>query len=94
MPDLLGLLLAIAQAEPVMVEHLPYDIFAHPHGKVRRNDAHNGNIRNLRIVEDMIDTGAEREDHLEVGQTHEGSRPLLPHQGIANFFLGRISIEH
>ncbi len=86
-PDVVLLLLAIACAQTVMIKHLPDHIFGHAHGEIIGNDTHQGNIRDMRIMEDMIHTSAQRKDNFQVRQIGQGAGLLLPHKRIFDVWI-------
>ena len=59
-------------------QHLHDDPFAHPRGELGVDDAHDGNVGQMRIGQHVIDAGPEREDRPEVGQIRERAGPMTP----------------
>ena len=68
----------------MMVEHPPDDIFGHVLGEVVGNHLDDRHVGPAGIGEDMVDAGADREDHAQVGQRGQQVRPLLPHHGVGD----------
>ena len=83
-PDLLRLLRAIEHALAVMVEHPPDDIFGHVLGQIVGNHLDDRHVGQAGIGEDVVDTGADREDRAQVGQRLQEVRLLLPHHRIGD----------
>jgi hypothetical protein len=66
----------------VVQQHLHDDPFAHPRGEFGVDDAHDGNVRQTRIRQNVIDACAQREDRPEVGESGERAGPMTPAHGI------------
>ncbi len=57
----------------MMQEHMQHHPFGHPLGEVGVDDARHRDRRQVRIDEDMIDAGAEREDRREIREVRQGA---------------------
>ena len=84
MPDPLALLHIVKPLTPVVGEHVQHDVFGHAHGQIGIDDAHDGHIGQIGIGKNMIDAGAEREDHFEMRQAGEQRARGVPCAGIGD----------
>src|SRR3954453_650440 len=66
----------------MILQDVQYHVLGHPHGEIIVDDAHDWHLRKLRILKHVVDTGAEREDGLEIGKTRERAVRRPPHRGI------------
>ncbi len=80
----LALLALVAAELAQMQQRVQHDPFAHARGEVGVDDAHDRNLRQARVLEQMIDAGAEREDRLEIGQAGERAGLVPPADGVAD----------
>ena len=83
-PDLLLLLTIVAPELPMVQQDLQDHPFAHPRGEVGIDHAHDGRIGQARVLQHVIDAGAEREDRLQVRQINQLAGPVAPAQRVAD----------
>ena len=88
-PQALALLRRIERQLAMVEEHVQHDVFGHARGEIRIDDAHQSDRRQLGIIDEMIDAGAERENHLETRELAEKSRRRLPDAHVGD--LGSIA---
>ncbi len=67
-----------------MIEHAPGHVFDHVPGQVVGHDARDRHVGQAWVGEDVIDTGAQREDRLEARQPVEGAVRMLPDDRIVD----------
>ena len=84
-PQLLPLLRVIGALAAQMHQAVQHDVLAHAVRQVVIDDAHHRHGRQLRVAHEMVDPGAEREQHLQVRQGREASRRVLPGGDVPDF---------
>ena len=77
-PDALALLDAVKPLAAVMQQHVQHHVFGHAHDEIGFDVAHDRHIGQLRIDENMLDPGAEREDRLQARQAGEQAARRVP----------------
>jgi hypothetical protein len=65
----------------VVAQHREQDVFGHGAPERRVDHAGERDVRQVRIREQAVDAGAEREDRLELGVARQLARRRPPHQG-------------
>ena len=83
-PDTLALLAFVAAQLAQMDERMHDDPFAHPVGEIGIDHPHDRLIGQSGIGEEMIDAGAERDNHPKVGKILERARGMAPTERIAD----------
>ena len=87
-PQLLPLLRVIGALAAQMHQAVQHHVLAHAVRQVVVDDAHHRHGRQLRVAHEMVDPGAEREQHLQVRQGREAPRRVLPGGDVPDF--GRV----
>ena len=79
---LLGLIETLAAMNEQYVQH---DVFDHAGGQIGIDNSHDRNGRKRRVAKEVIDTGAQREDGLQVCELGQRPRGRAPRTCIGNF---------
>src|SRR5262249_51126851 len=77
-PEFFALLRLIEQQPAMMQQHVQRHVLGHARGEIPVDDTHNGYARQVRVADEMIDAGTERENYLEIWELREQARRRFP----------------
>ena len=83
-PDALALLDVVKPLAAVMQQHVQHHVLGHANGEIGFDVAHDRHVGQIRIGENMLDAGAEREDRLQAGQAGIQPARRVPGAGIGD----------